>query len=211
VEKGMSLVKVYSTAKRKVSEMELDERVFNVEIKDHLLHDVVRMQLANMRAGTASTKNRSVVRGGGRKPYRQKGTGRSRAGSRRSPLWRGGGVIFGPAPRDFGFNLPKKVKKQALRVALSARAAEGKLLVLNQFELKEIKTKSFVEILERLGMEKALIVIGGENFNLERSARNIPGVKVLRVEGLNVYDVLNHENLILVKDAVEKIQERLAS
>jgi len=207
----MPLVKVYSTAKRKVSEMELDERVFNVEIKDHLLHDVVRMQLANMRAGTASTKNRSAVRGGGRKPYRQKGTGRSRAGSRRSPLWRGGGVIFGPAPRDFGFNPPKKVRKQALRVALSARAAGGKLLVLNQFELKEIKAKSFVEILARLGMEKALIVIGEENFNLERSARNIPGVKVLRVEGLNVFDILNHENLILVKDAVEKIQESLTS
>ena len=207
----MSLVKVYSTAKRKVSEMELDERVFNVEIKDHLLHDVVRMQLANMRAGTASTKNRSAVRGGGRKPYRQKGTGRSRAGTIRSPLWRGGGVIFGPAPRDFGFNPPKKVRKQALRVALSARAAGGKLLVLNQFELKEIKTKLFVEILARLGMEKALIVIGEENFNLERSARNIPGVKVLRVEGLNVFDILNHENLILVKDAVEKIQESLAS
>ncbi len=207
----MPLVKVYSTAKRKVSEIELDERVFNVEIKDHLLHDVVRMQLANMRAGTASTKNRSAVRGGGRKPYRQKGTGRSRAGSRRSPLWRGGGVIFGPAPRDFKFNPPKKVRKQALRVALSARAAGGKLLVLNQFELKEIKTKSFVEILAKLGMEKALIVIGEENFNLERSARNIPGVKVLRVEGLNVFDILNHENLILVKDAVEKIQESLAS
>jgi large subunit ribosomal protein L4 len=207
----MPLVKVYSTAKRKVSEIELDERVFNVEIKEHLLHDVVRMQLANMRAGTASTKNRSAVRGGGRKPYRQKGTGRSRAGTRRSPLWRGGGVIFGPAPRDFGFNPPKKVRKQALRVALTARAAGGKLLVLNQFELKEIKTKSFVEILTRLGMEKALIVIGEENFNLERSARNIPGVKVLRVEGLNVFDILNHENLILVKDAVEKIQESLAS
>jgi len=207
----MPLVKVYSTAKRKVSEIELDERVFNVEIKDHLLHDVVRMQLANMRAGTASTKNRSAVRGGGRKPYRQKGTGRSRAGSRRSPLWRGGGVIFGPAPRDFGFNPPKKVRKQALRVALTARAAGGKLLVLNQFELKEIKTKSFAEILARLGMEKALIVIGEENFNLERSARNMPGVKVLRVEGLNVFDILNHENLILVKDAVEKIQESLAS
>jgi len=207
----MPLVKVYSTAKRKVSEIELDERVFNVEIKDHLLHDVVRMQLAKMRAGTASTKNRSAVRGGGRKPYRQKGTGRSRAGSRRSPLWRGGGVIFGPAPRDFGFNPPKKVRKQALRVALTARAAGGRLLVLNQFELKEIKTKSFVEILARLGMEKALIVIGEENFNLERSARNMPGVKVLRVEGLNVFDILNHENLILVKDAVEKIQESLAS
>ncbi len=207
----MPQVKVYSTAKRKVSEMELDERVFNVEIKDHLLHDVVQMQLANRRAGTASTKGRSAARGGGRKPYRQKGTGRSRAGTIRSPLWRGGGVIFGPAPRDFGFNLPKKVKKQALRVALSARAGEGKLLVLNQFELKEIKTKSFVEILGRLGMEKALIVIGQENFNLERSARNVPGVKVLRAEGLNVYDILNHENLILVKDAVEKIQERLAS
>jgi len=207
----MPLVKVYSTAKRKVSEMKLDERIFNAEIKGYLLHDVVRMQLAKRRAGTASTKNRSVVRGGGRKPYRQKGTGRSRAGSIRSPLWRGGGVIFGPTPRDFGFSITKKVRKQALRIALSMRVGEGKLLVLNQFQLKEIKTKSFLEVLSRFGMEEALIVIGGENFNLEQSARNAPGVKVLRVEGLNVYDILNHEHLILVKDAVEKIQERLAS
>ena len=207
----MSLVKVYSTGKKKVSEMELDDRVFNAEVKDHLLHDVVRMQLAKSRAGTASTKIRSEVRGGGRKPYRQKGTGRSRAGSIRSPLWRGGGVIFGPAPRDFGFRVPKKARKQALRMALSARVAEGKVLVLNQFQLKEIKTRSFVEVLRRFGVEKALVVIGEENFNLERSARNVPGVKVLRVEGLNVYDILNHESLILVKDAVEKIQERLAS
>lgn len=211
MKKAMSPVKVYSTGKKKVSEMELDDRVFNAEIKDHLLHDVVRMQQAKRRAGTASTKHRSEVRGGGRKPYRQKGTGRSRAGSIRSPLWRGGGVIFGPAPRDFGFRIPKKARKQALRMALSARAAEGKVLVLNQFQLKGIKTKSFVEVLRRFGMEKALIVVGEENFNLERSARNVPGVKVLRVEGLNVYDILNHENLILVKDAVEKIHERLAS
>ena len=207
----MPLVKVYSTAKRKVSEMELDERVFNAEIKGYLLHDVVRMQLAKRRAGTASTKNRSVVRGGGRKPYRQKGTGRARAGSIRSPLWRGGGVIFGPSPRDFGYSISKKVRKQALRIALSMRVGEGKLLVLNQFQLKEIKTKSFLEVLSRFGMEEALIVIGGENFNLEQSARNAPRVKVLRVEGLNVYDILNHEHLILVKDAVEKIKERLAS
>ena len=207
----MPLVKVYSTGKKKVSEMELDERVFNAEVKDYLLHDVVRMQLAKKRAGTASTKNRSLVRGGGRKPYRQKGTGRARAGSIRSPLWKGGGVIFGPAPRDFGFPIPRKVRKQALRIALSMRVGEGKLLVLNQFQLKEIKTKSFLEVLSRFGMEEALIVIGGENFNLERSAKNLPGVKVLRVEGLNVYDILNHENLILVKDAVEKIQKRLAS
>jgi len=191
--------------------MELDEQIFNTEIKDYLLHDVVRTQLAKRRAGTASVKNRSMVRGGGRKPYRQKGTGRARAGTIRSPLWRGGGVIFGPTPRDFGFSIPKKVRKQALRIALSVRAGEGKLLLLNQFQLKEIKTKSFLEVLSRFGMEKALIVIGGENFNLERSARNVPGVKVLRVEGLNVYDILHHENLILVKDAVEKIQERLAS
>ena len=207
----MPLVKVYSTGKKKVSDMELDERVFNAEIKDYLLHEVVRMQLAKRRAGTASIKNRSAARGGGRKPYRQKGTGRARAGSIRSPLWRGGGVIFGPAPRDFGFSVPKKVRKQALRMALSVRAAEGKLLVLNQFQLKEIKTKSFLEVLSRFGMEEALIVIGRENFNLERSARNVTGIKVLRVEGLNVYDILNHEHLILVKDAVEKIQERLVS
>ncbi len=207
----MPQVKVYSTGKKKVSEIKLDEQIFNTEIKDYLLHDVVRIQLAKRRAGTASSKNRSMVRGGGRKPYRQKGTGRARAGTIRSPLWRGGGVIFGPTPRDFGFSIPKKVRKQALRIALSVRVGEGKLLVLNQFQLKEIKTKSFLEVLGRFGVEKALIVIGGENFNLERSARNVPGVKVLRVEGLNVYDILHHENLILLKDAVEKIQERLAS
>ncbi len=207
----MPLVKVYSTGKKKVSEIKLDEQIFNTEIKDYLLHDVVRIQLAKRRAGTASAKNRSMVRGGGRKPFRQKGTGRARAGTIRSPLWRGGGVIFGPTRRDFGFSIPKKVRKQALRIALSVRVGEGKLLVLNQFQLKEIKTKSFLEVLSRFGVEKALIVIGGENFNLERSARNVPGVKVLRVEGLNVYDILHHENLILLKDAVEKIQERLAS
>jgi large subunit ribosomal protein L4 len=207
----MPLVKVYNTSKKKVSDLALDERIFNAEVKDYLLHDVVRMQLAKKRAGTASTRNRSAVRGGGRKPYRQKGTGRSRAGTIRSPLWRGGGVIFGPTARDFGLSIPKKVRKQALRGALSARAAEGKLLVLNQFQLKEIKTKSFVEILSRFGTENALIVIDGENLNLERSARNVQGVKVLRVEGLNVYDILNHEHLIVIKDAVTKIQERLAS
>ncbi|UCD71147.1 MAG: 50S ribosomal protein L4 [Syntrophobacterales bacterium] len=207
----MPLIKVYSTGKKKVSEMELNEGIFNAEIKDYLLHDVIRMQLAKRRAGTASTMNRSAVRGGGRKPYRQKGTGRSRAGSIRSPLWKGGGVIFGPTPRDFGFDIPKKMRKQALRIALSMRVGEGKLLVLNQFQLKEIKTKSFLEVLSRFGMKKALIVIGQENFNLEQSARNVPGVKVLRVEGLNVYDILHHENLILVKEVVDKIQERLAS
>jgi large subunit ribosomal protein L4 len=206
----MPRVAVYSTGKKKVSDVELDERIFNAEIKDHVLHDVIRFQLAKRRAGTASTKKRSVVRGGGRKPYRQKGTGRARAGSIRSPLWRGGGVIFGPGPRDYGFNLPKKLRKQALRAALSARAAEGRLLVVNQFQLKEIKTKSFVGILNRFGVKEALIVTGEENFNLERSTRNIPGIKVLRVEGLNVYDILSHEYLILVKDSVEKIQERLA-
>jgi large subunit ribosomal protein L4 len=206
----MPRVAVYNTGKKKVSDLELDDQIFNAEIKDHLIHDIVRFQLAKRRAGTASTKNRSVVRGGGRKPYRQKGTGRSRAGSIRSPLWRGGGVIFGPRPRDYGFALPKKVRKQALRVALSARAADGKLFVLNQFQLKEIKTKSFVEILNRFGVKEALIVTRKENFNLERSARNVPGFKVLRVEGLNVFDILNYEHLILVKDSVEKIQERLA-
>ena len=207
----MPRVAVYNTGKKKVSDLELDDQIFNAEIKDHLLHDIVRFQLAKRRVGTASTKNRSEVRGGGRKPYRQTGTGRSRAGSIRSPLWRGGGVIFGPRPRDYGFALPKRVRKQGLRIALSARAADGKLFILNQFQLKEIKTKSFVEILNRFGVKEALIVTGEENFNLERSARNVPGFKVLRVEGLNVFDILNYEHLILVKDSVEKIQERLAS
>jgi large subunit ribosomal protein L4 len=149
------------------------------------------------------------VRGGGRKPWRQKGTGRARAGTSRSPLWRGGGTIFGPHPRAYDYPLPKKVRKAALRSALSLRYQEGKLLLLEDFPAPEIKTKAFVETMEGLGIKNALIVTDGENFNLERSARNVPWVKVLRHNGLNVFDILKYEHLIIVKPAIEKIEERL--
>jgi large subunit ribosomal protein L4 len=205
----MAATTVYTQAKEKVSEINLDPRIFDSEIKGHLIHDVVRMQMARRRKGSASTKTRSMVRGGGAKPWRQKGTGRARAGTIRSPLWRGGGVVFGPSPRKYDLAIPKKVRKGALRSVLSLRNREGKVWVLKDFGFEEIKTKNFVQFMEAFDLKNALIVLDEKNVNVERSARNIPGVKVLRVEGLNVYDILAHENLILVERAVERIQEVL--
>jgi len=200
---------VYTQAKEKVSEINLDPRIFDSEVKGHLIHDVVRMQMARKRKGSASTKTRSMVRGGGAKPWRQKGTGRARAGTIRSPLWRGGGVVFGPSPRKYDLAIPKKVRKGALRSVLSLRNKEGKVWVLKDFGFEEIKTKKFVAFMEAFDLKNVLVVLDEKNVNVERSARNIPGVKVLRVEGLNVYDILAHENLILVERAVERIQEVL--
>jgi large subunit ribosomal protein L4 len=205
----MAATTVYTQAKEKVSEINLDPRIFDSEIKGHLIHDVVRMQMARKRKGSASTKTRSMVRGGGAKPWRQKGTGRARAGTIRSPLWRGGGIVFGPSPRKYDLAIPKKVRKGALRSVLSLRNREGKVWVLKDFGFEEIKTKNFVQFMEAFDLKNALIVLDEKNVNVERSARNIPGVKVLRVEGLNVYDILAHENLILVERAVERIQEVL--
>ena len=205
----MAATTVYTQAKEKVSEIDLDPRIFDSEIKGHLIHDVVRMQMARKRKGSASTKTRSMVRGGGAKPWRQKGTGRARAGTIRSPLWRGGGVVFGPSPRKYDLAIPKKVRKGALRSVLSLRNKEGKVWVLKDFGFEEIKTKNFVRFMEAFDLKNVLIVLDEKNVNVERSARNIPGVKVLRVEGLNVYDILAHENLILVERAVERIQEVL--
>lgn len=205
----MAATTVYTQAKEKVSEINLDPRIFDSEVKGHLIHDVVRMQMARKRKGSASTKTRSMVRGGGAKPWRQKGTGRARAGTIRSPLWRGGGVVFGPSPRTYDLAIPKKVRKGALRSALSLRNKEGKVWVLKDFGFEEIKTKKFVEFMETFDLKNALIVLDEKNVNVERSARNIRGVKVLRVEGLNVYDIMAHENLILLEKAVERIQEVL--
>ncbi len=205
----MVTIDLYSQAKEKVSEIDLNDRIFNSDVKGHLLHDVVRMQMARKRSGSASTKTRSMVRGGGAKPWRQKGTGRARAGTIRSPLWRGGGVVFGPSPRKYDLAVPKKVRRGALRSALSLRNKEGKLWVLRDLEIGEIKTKRFVQFMEAFGFDNALIVIDKEDINVERSARNVPGVKVLRVEGLNVYDILSHENLVFVEEAVQRIQEVL--
>lgn len=200
---------VVNLAREKVGDAELRDDIFNCPVKPHLLHDVVKWQMAKRRSGTADTKNRSAVRGGGKKPWRQKGTGRARAGTIRSPLWRGGGVIFGPHPRDYSYTLPKKVRKGALRSALSMRCQEGKLTLLDDFQLPAIKTKDFVAAMSQLGITNALIVIDGENLNLERSARNVPWVKVIRQEGINVYDILSFEHLVMVRSAKEKIEERL--
>jgi large subunit ribosomal protein L4 len=200
---------LYNLQKKKVGTLELHDHIFAAPVKPQLFYEVTTWQLATRRRGTASTKERAFVRGGGRKPWRQKGTGRARAGTSRSPLWQGGGTTFGPHPRAYDYPLPKKVRKAALRSALSLRYQEGKLLLLEDFPAPEIKTKAFVEAMESLGIKNALIVTDGENFNLERSARNVPWVKVLRHNGLNVFDILKYEHLIIVKPAIEKIEERL--
>jgi large subunit ribosomal protein L4 len=207
----MSTLAVYDIENQKVSEIELDDRIFNAKIRPSLFYDVVRMSLASQRKGSASTKNRARVRGGGAKPWRQKGTGRARAGSRRSPLWRGGGTIFGPFPRDYSFSLPKKMKQAALRAALSLKRQEGRLILLDDFPLDGFKTRRVLEVLKKFNVEDALIITDEKRLLLERSARNIPKVRVLHFAGLNVYDILNHEYLILLNPAVQRIQGVLAS
>jgi large subunit ribosomal protein L4 len=206
----MPVTDVYDTEKKKVSEIYLKDEIFDVEVKPHLISDVIIMQQKNKRRGTASTKNRALVRGGGVKPWRQKGTGRARSGSRRSPLWVGGGTVFGPTPRDYSYSLPKKVKREALKSVLTLKLKEGKIIVLDNFHLEEIRTKAFKFIMQNFGVENVLIVDEG-NDTLERSSRNVKYTKILPPEGLNVYDILRHENLILVKPSLEKIEARLLS
>ncbi len=205
----MAMTDIYNTSKEKVGEIDLQDSIFGVNVDSHLLHDVVRMQLAKRRRGTACTKTRAEVRGSSAKPYRQKGTGRARAGNRRSPVWRGGGTVFGPKPRDYGFKLTKKVRKQGLRMALSARQSEDNILVIDKFQLDEIKTGKFVDIMDKLEIENGLIVVSDHDDKLERSSRNVPGYKVLPVAGINVYDILLHKKLIIVQPGLNKIEERL--
>lgn len=202
---------VYDIGNQKVSDIELDDRIFNAKINPTLFYDVVRMNLASKRKGTASTKNRALIRGGGAKPWRQKGTGRARAGTRRSPLWRGGGTIFGPMPKNYSLSLPKKVGKAALRAALSLKRQEGKLILMNDFSLARFKTRQVIDVLKKFQVEDVLIVTDEKNSYLERSAQNLPGIEVLRYEGLNVYNILNHEHLILLRPAVAKIEGALTS
>lgn len=194
----------------KIGEIEIKDEVFNCDVKPHLIHDVIKMQLANRRQGTASTKTRKEVKGSGKKPYRQKGTGRARQGSYKSPLMVGGGVVFGPHPRDYSYNLPKKVKKSALKSALTIRFTDSQLKILDKLELNEISTKTFNGILKDMNLTKPLFVIAGKDEVIEKSARNIPYTKILRVEGLNVYDIIRHEQLILTLDSLRKIEEVLA-
>ena len=207
----MSTLAVYDIENQKVSEIELDDRIFNAKIRPSLFYDVVRMNLASQRKGSASTKNRARVRGGGAKPWRQKGTGRARAGTRRSPLWRGGGTIFGPFPRDYSFSLPKKMRQAALRAALSLKRQEGRLILLDDFPLDGFKTRRVLEVLKKFNVDDALIITDEKRLLLERSARNIPKVRVQHFVNLNVYDILNHEYLILLNSAVQRIQGVLVS
>jgi large subunit ribosomal protein L4 len=195
-----------------VEKVTVADSTFGVEVKAHLFHQVVRMQLANRRRGTASTKTRGEVSGGGRKPWRQKGTGRARQGSTRSPLWRGGGVALGPKPRDYAYKLPKKVRRGALCSALSMKAQEGLLKVIDHIDLVEPKTKQMVAFLKGLGVEKAaLILLGDDNLNVQLAARNLSNVKVLRSEGVNIYDLLAYDYLICAKETLIDLQERVAS
>ena len=205
----MAVCDINNISAEKVGEVNLSDELFAVDVRLGVLHDVVRMQLANRRQGTASTKTRGEVRGGGAKPWRQKGTGRARAGTNTSPVWRGGGVVFGPKPRDYSYKTPKKVRRLAIRMALSARMAEGNLVVVDKFDMPEIKTKEFVNVMGNFSFENCLVIIGEDSETVKRSARNAVGYKVLPVAGLNVFDILKYSKLMLVQSSLAQIEERL--
>ena len=203
----MASVKVYDIEGKEVETLELNDAVFGVEINEHIMHKAVVGQLANSRQGTQSAKTRSEVSGGGRKPWRQKGTSHARQGSTRAPQWTGGGIVFAPKPRDYSFKMNKKEKRIALLSALSSKVAESKIVVLDSFNLDEIKTKKFAEVMSNLKVDKALVVVEGENKNVVLSGRNIPSVKVSATNEINTYDVLKYETLVVTKAAVEKLEE----
>ena len=203
----MAKVSVYNMEGKEVETMELNDAVFGVEINEHLVHMAVVQQLANNRQGTQKAKTRSEVRGGGRKPWRQKGTGHARQGSTRSPQWTGGGVVFAPTPRDYSFKMNKKEKRAALKSALTSRVAENKLVVVDELKFDEIKTKDFVKVLDNLKVDKALVVLNDSDKNVVMSARNIPTVKTATTNSINVYDILKYNTLVVTKDAVNTIQE----
>lgn len=205
----MATLAVYDAMMEKVGEYEAPDSVFSVPPKEYVLYEVVKWQLAKRRAGTSCTKTRSEVSGGGSKPWRQKGTGRARSGSNTSPVWRRGGAIFGPKPRDYSYQLPKKVRSLALRMALSSKLMDGNLFVVRDFGLTEIKTSVMSRLLQRFGIEKAVIVSGDEDRNLELSSRNIPHITVLPVIGLNVYDIIKHHHLLIHESVMPAIEERL--
>ena len=204
-------VPVLSQQNERVGEMTLPADVFAGPVRRHLLYEAVKMQMANRRAGTAKTKTRAFVSGGGKKPWRQKGTGRARAGSTRSPLWVGGATLFGPQPRDYSYRMPASARKAALRAAVADKAKAGKLVVLDKIELEAPKTKLLAQLVAGLEIDSALIVIPSRDDAVERAARNLPSVKVLRAEGANVYDILRYDRLILTQDAVQALVGRLGS
>ena len=205
----MPQVDVFDLEKKKVGSVELDSGVFEYPVNESVLHLVVKWQLASKRSGTASTKTRGEVRGGGRKPWKQKHLGRARAGSVRSPIWKGGGTTFGPKPKDWSFSVPKKVRKQAVKSALSLKLSQQELFVVDNFDLKEIKTKQIVEFMKNFELSKCLILVDELNENLVKSSNNLQDVKVLRNEGVNVYDLLKYKNLVMTKNTVQKVQEAL--
>ena len=207
----MPAVDVKNIKGKKITTIDLVENIFNVPVKSSVLHEVVTMQLANRRAATASVKHRSDVKGSTRKLFRQKGTGRARRGDINSPLLRGGGVVFGPDGRRYAFKVPKKVRKLALKMALTSKLQANELIVLDKFDLKQIKTKDVVALLKGLNLTNALIVTAEKNENLELSSRNVPDIKILRSEGLNVYDILKYKTLILLEPVIKNIEGRLAA
>ena len=203
----MANVAVYNMEGKEVDKIELNDSIFGVEINEHLVHMAVLQQLANKRQGTQKAKTRSEVRGGGRKPWRQKGTGHARQGSTRSPQWTGGGVVFAPTPRDYSFKLNKKEKRAALKFALTSRVVENKFVVVDELKLDEIKTKKFVEVLKNLNVEKALVVLNDMDEKVIASAANIPTVKTTQTNELNVFDVLKYDTVVVTKAAVATIEE----
>lgn len=205
----MAVVDVFNSKAEKVSQTDLIDAIFNIEVKSNVLHEVVKMQLASKRAGSASVKHRSDVKGSGGKLFRQKGTGRARRGDIKAPLLRGGGSVFGPDPRSYAYRVPKKVRRLALKMALSSKLKANSIVVIDKIDMEAIKTKAFVDIMEALDAKNALIVTDKKNEKLEHSARNVPGVKVLRIEGLNVYDILKYENLVLTEPSIKGIEGRL--
>jgi large subunit ribosomal protein L4 len=205
----MPVADVYDIDKKKVSQIELNDAVFDAEANPDVMYEVVRMQMASKRRGTASTKERGDIRGGGKKPWRQKGTGRARAGTTRSPLWRGGGTVFGPSPRGYAYKVPKKVKKMALVSALSMKFNEQRIIILKEFPLEEIKTRKFKEVMDRFGFKKALFVLDKSNPVLEKSSRNLSDIKMIKSEGINVYDLLDHEYIVLLEPTVRMIEGAL--
>jgi large subunit ribosomal protein L4 len=207
----MAAVDVLNSAGEKVSETQLPDEIFSVPVKTSVLHDVVRSQLASRRAGTAASKTRGMVKGSTRKLFRQKGTGNARAGSIKSPLRKGGGIIFGPSPRSYAFKVPKKVRKLALKMALSSKWEEKNLFVIDDFKLDQIRTKQLASVLDALKLDNLLIVSDAQDDTfLEMSSRNIPQVKVIKTAGLNVYDILKYRNLLLVESSIQNIQGRLS-
>jgi large subunit ribosomal protein L4 len=207
----MPKVAVYNQSGAQVGDIELQEAVFGITPNIHVMHQAVVLQQASLRQGTHATKNRSAVSGGGRKPWKQKGTGRARQGSIRAPQWVGGGTVFGPTPRKYGFDMPKKMRRLAIKSALSSKVADNEFVVLDSLSLAAPKTKDFAKILSNLKADrKALVVVGEMDNTLALSSRNIPGVKLVSAEGINVLDLLNHDKVIFTKDAVAKVEEVLA-